>query len=92
MKKNSIAVFFVSLMCMFMTCPMASAVSERNVVDCAAEGFDTLSFTQAEYKVTPTMARQSDESYVESLIIGFLVPTCGNEMSWQHATPLIPTG
>lgn len=75
MKKRITSILLAGVMLVTTMCPLALAAEERTVANCAADGFDTLSFTQAEYRVPNNMARQSDASYLESLVIGFLSST-----------------
>lgn len=75
MKKKIVTTLLVGLMLVTLTCPMVLAANNQTAVSCAEDGFDTLSFTQAEYNVSAGLARQSDESYLEALVIGFLAST-----------------
>ena len=75
MKKKIVTALLAGLMLATLTCPMVLAANNQTAVSCAEDGFDTLSFTQAEYNVSAGLARQSDESYLEALVIGFLAST-----------------
>lgn len=75
MRKHIVAISLTCLMLVTLMCPIVFAANTPTAASCAEEGFDTLSFTQAEYHVSPGLSRQSDQSYLESLIIGFLAST-----------------
>lgn len=75
MSKKVLASLTTVLMCICLMCPFVYAANTSTITDYATEGFDTLSFSQSEYSAPAIKVRQTDENYLEHLIIGFLAST-----------------